>query len=125
VLELILQNWDYICHRVSILSFRVKKTNVWGLVSDVGWESRKRLPNRRLLPCCSSLQGTSGQQTLTADLIQPSKFAALSLLGLPGRRKTNRAALEIGNFHLMSLAFADDFMGFGIPSASHGIPKIW
>ena len=39
VLELVLQDWGWGSHRVCISLLSCQKTNVWGLVSDVGWES--------------------------------------------------------------------------------------
>ena len=58
----------------------------------------------------SPLQGTSGQQTLTAKLRLSRQSLLLCICErLPSRRYTNRAAFEFGNFHLMSPVFADDF----------------
>jgi len=48
-------------------------------------------------------------------------------LRLPGQRETNRAAVEIGIWHLMSLTSADDFQRFsrpapGIRGSGHCLP---
>ena len=69
-------------------------------------------PTNALLSFVSlpKLQGTSGQQTLTAK----RRLSRQSLLlyiceRLPGRWYANRAANTFSIWHLMSLAFADDF----------------
>jgi len=87
-------------------------------------------PTNALLSFVSlpKLQGTSGQQTLTAKRWL-SRQSLLLWIGdwLPDRRETNRAAVEIGIWHLMSLASADDFQRFsrpapGVRSSGHRLP---
>ena len=48
-------------------------------------------------------------------------------LRLPGRQETNRAAVEIGIWHVMNLTFADDFQRFsrptpGLRGSGHRLP---
>jgi len=71
----------------------------------------------------SSLQGTSGQQTLTASQCH-SRQSLLLWIGerLPGWRETNQAANTIGIWHLMSLVFADDLSMSSMHGASHDPP---
>jgi hypothetical protein len=58
----------------------------------------------------SKLQGTSGQQTLTAKQRLSRQGLLLCICErLPGRWYANRAANTFSIWHLMSLAFADDF----------------
>jgi hypothetical protein len=83
---------------------------VWGLVSNVNVP--KLMAHQLTLYCplfsLQKLQGTSGLQTLTAKQWLSRQSLLLCFFeSLPGRRHTNRAAFEFGNFHLMSLAFAD------------------
>jgi hypothetical protein len=61
----------------ALRSFRVRD-NVWGLVSDVDQAIRTGSLTGDLHAWRPSLQGTSGQQTSTAERVLP-KFAALSL----------------------------------------------
>ncbi len=67
VLELVLQNGGCGNHRVCISLLSCQETNVWGLVSDVDWVSRGRLSQSMIASLSSSLQGTSGQQTLIVE----------------------------------------------------------
>ena len=62
VLELVLQDWGCGSHRVLISLLSCQKTNVWGLVSDVGWESHERLPNRRLPPDVPHFRARQGSK---------------------------------------------------------------
>jgi hypothetical protein len=56
------------------------------------------------------LQGTSGQQTLTAKRWLSRQSLLLCICErLPGWCETNRASIEFDIWHLMSLAFEDDF----------------
>lgn len=71
----------------------------------------------------SSLQGTSGQQTLTARRSLSRQSLLLCIFDrLPGWRETNRAAVNICVWHLMSLVSADDLSMLSMHSASHDPP---